>query len=567
MKQSTEHVNPTTAMTTAANHTSNALLDRRPEARTFSVQDLLEVVASGRLRIPSFQRGLKWDRMDARLLLESLFRGYPVGTLLLWEAAAPAGEVRFGSLTLPAPQMPNALWVVDGQQRIVSLARTLLAADPDSDDFALYVDLDAADFVAPPAIGKRRADPSRWLPMTVVLDAEKLMQWLLDHAAAPGSRQRRDTAIQLGRRLREYEIPAYIVRSDDQAILRDIFNRINSAGKSLDDSDVFDALNGSRLQSRPATITQISSELEKLDFGRIEERILHRLLRVLLGLPVVESARSDPPRLTDKEAEQAYRLTAATASQIIQFLKSDAGIPHYDLLPYKQAFVTLGRFFQLHPQPSPRSRELLARWIWRGALNGAHQGDTVSTRKVLARILPESEERSVNGMLEMVSGKPSAIPDVADRFNFRFAASKLLALALFSLEPRDLITGDRLAAGQLMSQVQSGHDSSPLLQIFPVRAGKAEEALQSAANRLIQPPHQRGVRRLLVGIDDSRLLLSHGISAAVRRALDDGDSAAFLKLRAEWMRPLVELFFARHARWDEPDRPRIASLIVDDEEG
>lgn len=567
MKQSTPPVNPTTAMTTAARHTTAALLDRRPEARTFSVQDLLEVVASGRLRIPSFQRGLKWNRMDARLLLESLFRGYPVGTLLLWEAAAPAGEVRFGSLTLPAPQMPNALWVVDGQQRIVSLARTLLAADPDSDDFALYVDLDAADFVAPPAIGKRRADPSRWLPMSVVLDAEKLMQWLLDHAAAPGSRQRRDTAIQLGRRLREYEIPAYIVRSDDQAILRDIFNRINSAGRSLDDSDVFDALNGSRFESRPATIPQISSELEKLDFGRIEERILHRLLRVLLGLPVVESARSDPPRLTDTEAEEAYRRTAATASQIIQFLKSDAGIPHYDLLPYKQAFVTLGRFFQLHPQPSPRSRELLARWIWRGALNGAHQGDTVSTRKVLARILPESEERSVHGMLEMVSGKPSAIPDVADRCNFRFAASKLLALALFSLEPRDLITGNRLAAGQLMSQVQSGHDSSPLLQIFPVRAGKVEEALQSAANRLIQPPHQRGVRRLLAGIDDSRLLLSHGISAAARQALDDGDSAAFLKLRAEWLRPRVELFFARHARWDEPDRPRIASLIVNDEEG
>ena len=90
MKQSTPPVNPTTAMTTAARHTTAALLDRRPEARTFSVQDLLEVVASGRLRIPSFQRGLKWDRMDARLLLESLFRGYPVGTLLLWEAAAPA---------------------------------------------------------------------------------------------------------------------------------------------------------------------------------------------------------------------------------------------------------------------------------------------------------------------------------------------------------------------------------------------------------------------------------------------------------------------------------------------
>jgi hypothetical protein len=97
--------------------------------------------------------------VNAKLLLESLYRGYPVGTLLLWETAAPAGEGRIGSLTLPAPQMENALWVVDGQQRIVSLARILLAADPDADGFALYFDLDTADFVIPPVTGKRRDRP------------------------------------------------------------------------------------------------------------------------------------------------------------------------------------------------------------------------------------------------------------------------------------------------------------------------------------------------------------------------------------------------------------------------
>ncbi|MEF8749637.1 MAG: DUF262 domain-containing protein [Candidatus Accumulibacter propinquus] len=562
-------------MTTAATHTASTLLDSRPEARTFSVQDLLDGVARGRVRIPSFPRGLKWDRMHAKLLLESLYRGYPVGTLLLWETAAPAGEGRIGSLTLPAPRMENALWVVDGQQRIVSLARILLAADPDADGFALYFDLDTADFVIPSVTGKRRTDPSRWMPMTVVLDSEKLMQWLFDHAADPGSRQRRDTAIQLGRRIREYEIPAYIVRSDDQAILRDIFNRINSAGKSLDDADVFDALNGARFQGRPSTISEISSELENLEFGRIEESILHRLLRVLLGLPVVEGARSEPPRLADTEAEEAYRRTAATASQIILFLKNDAGIPHYDLLPCKQAFVTLGRFFQFHPHPTPRSRELLSRWIWRGALKGAHQGNTVSTRKVLARkvlahILPDSEERSVDGLLEMVKDRPVVIPDVADRFNFRCAASKLLALALLSFEPRNLLTGDRLAAGQLMRRVPSVHDSSPLPQIFSVRPGESDEYegyLQSAANRIFHPPHQGGIRRLLTGITDPGLLLSHGISTVAQQRLVAGDSAAFLKLRAEWMRPRVQSFFDRHVRWDESDRPSIASLIIDDEAG
>jgi hypothetical protein len=70
---------------------------------------------------------------------------------------------------------------------------------------------------------------------------------------------------------------------------------------------------------------------------------------------------------------------------------------------------------------------------------------------------------------------------------------------------------------------------------------------------------------LLTGITDSRLLLSHGISEEARQSLDDGDRVAFLKLRAEWMRPRVLTFFNRHVRWDEPDRPSIASLIVNDE--
>ena len=102
----------------------------------------------------------------------------------------------------------------------------------------------------------------------------------------------------------------------------------------------------------------------------------------------------------------------------------------------------------------------------------------------------------MDGLLEMVKDRPVVIPDVADRFNFRCAASKLLALALLSFEPRNLLTGDRLAAGQLMRRVPSVHDSSPLPQIFSVRPGESDEHegyLQSAANRIFHPPHQGGI--------------------------------------------------------------------------
>ena len=361
-------------------------LARRPEARAFKIEDLLAEVRSGRVRVPSFQRPLKWEREDARKLIDSLYRGYPVGTLLFWETKAEPGEMRFGSLTVSAGGRSDALWVVDGQQRIVSLARILLAPEPDTDAFALYFDLDEGEFVAPPPPTKRSEAPARWLPMTVVLDSENLMQWA--YVKAPDDKERRDRAFQLGKRVREYEIPACLVRTDNEDTLREIFSRINSSGKPLQASQVFDALHGARSQTRPATIPQIVAELTQFDFGHIEEKILYRLLRILQGADVSEWGR--PLRLAnDKLAEAAYRETAQATALAIQFLKRDAGIPHYELLPYKQPLAILGKFFHQYPNPQPRSRDLLARWLWRGVLNGTHLGDNVSTRAALKCIRPE----------------------------------------------------------------------------------------------------------------------------------------------------------------------------------
>lgn len=66
------------------------LLERRPEARTVRVEDLLAEVGRGRIRVPEFQRLFRWERDNARELLDSIYRGYPIGTLLLWETSADA---------------------------------------------------------------------------------------------------------------------------------------------------------------------------------------------------------------------------------------------------------------------------------------------------------------------------------------------------------------------------------------------------------------------------------------------------------------------------------------------
>lgn len=537
-------------------------LERRPEARAFKVEDLLAELRLGRIRIPNFQRGLRWGREDAAKLIDSLYRGFPVGTLLFWETEADPQEILFGSVMVSAGRRTDALWVVDGQQRIVSLARVLLAPEPDRDDFALYFDLDELKFVPPPSPAKRSEDPSRWLPMTAVLDSEKLMQWVFEQASA--SRQRRERAFLLGKRVREYEIPAYLVRSASEAILREVFGRINSSGKQLKVDEVFDALHGGRSTSRPATIREIVTELEDFGFGHIEEKILYRLLRVLHGADVTEGQGDGPLRLSDEEAVQAYRRTAEVAALVIQFLKHDVGIPHYELLPYKQPIVTLGKFFHHHPTPGPRSRSLLVRWVWRGALNGAHRGDTVSTRKSLDRIVLDSEEASVQRMLEMVSDPPTLWPDVADPFNFRFAASKLQALALLEFGPRDLETGAPLELGSFLDA--PGEELPLPAVITNLAKGNSPTLLRSVANRLAHPS-RGGMRRLLLNVNDDAVLASHGITEPAMAALRKGDTARFLALRAEHLGPRFLRFFESRARWNEADRPSLAALLVSDEEG
>lgn len=541
-------------MNTKVDSRTPETLERRPEARAFKIEDLLAEVRLGRVRIPPFQRRLRWTREDARKLIDSLYRGYPVGTLLFWETAAEPGEIHFGSVAVSAGARTDALWVVDGQQRIVSLVRMLLAPTPDTDEFAFYFDLDNGFFVSPPPPTKHREDPTRWLPLTVTLDSEHLLQWLLTEA--PASKERRDKAIQLGKRIREYDIPAYIVRSASETTLREIFGRINSSGKRLEASEVFDALHGARSKSRPATIPEIVSELEALDFGRIEEKIIYRLLRVLQGKDVAEKGEDGLLRLSDETAEFAYRHTAETAALVIQFLKHDVGIPNYELLPYKQPLVTLGKFFHHHPTPRSRSRDLLVRWVWRGALNGAHRGDTVSARNALDRIVSDREDKSVQQMLEMVSEHPSAQPDVTDPFNFRFAASKLLALALMDLSPRDLETGASFNA-----PVQE----MAFPQIVASIAGGRTALIRSTANRLAHP-QRPGIRKLVLDATDPSILASHGITAEAIQALRDGNATTFLALRAEYLQAHFQRFFKRHARWDEPDRPSLSSLYVSDEE-
>ncbi|RSN75113.1 MAG: hypothetical protein DSO07_07360 [Thermoproteota archaeon] len=85
-----------------------------PEPNIIKIYRLVEEVVSGELDIPEFQREFVWTKDQVKDLLDSLIKGYPIGSLLIWDLS----DYKSGKHTFDEKRKD---WIVDGQQRIVSL--------------------------------------------------------------------------------------------------------------------------------------------------------------------------------------------------------------------------------------------------------------------------------------------------------------------------------------------------------------------------------------------------------------------------------------------------------------
>ncbi|XKH52087.1 DUF262 domain-containing protein [Citricoccus nitrophenolicus] len=84
----------------------------------WTVQDLVAGVSSGRVRLPDIQRPFVWGNAKIRDLVDSMYRGFPVGQLMFWENAAAEHTKAIG---IDTKSQSSSMQVVDGQQRLTSL--------------------------------------------------------------------------------------------------------------------------------------------------------------------------------------------------------------------------------------------------------------------------------------------------------------------------------------------------------------------------------------------------------------------------------------------------------------
>lgn len=537
-------------------------LNRAPTAITIDVEDLADRAWGGAIRVPHFQRDFRWGFEDVRRLFDSIVKGYPIGSLLLWQRFAPEAKLRLGALTIDAPAAERAYWVVDGQQRLTSLANALSQSGGSDPRFALAYDLRKDEFVRPPS-----AHEPHVIPLPVLFDLQALLRWF---AANPGIADSLEKATRITKTLRQYEVPAYLVESDDPAILQDIFDRMNNFGKRLTRAEIFTALNaGAEDDEAKATLDAIAASIDlDLGFGTVDDDTVLAAVLARRNPQVKRDIRREFEAPGDEGLAAAYAATESAIRLAIEFLQGVAGVPHYSFLAYKYLLVVLTRFFAHHPQIDSRNTRLLRRWYWQAAVVGPEQfkGGTPNAARILCGKISESDaSASIQRLLAAVQSPGPRRPDI-QRFSSKDASSKMLLCALWARTPRDPITGDPYTLGDISRVLDGSSTAQPAIQTVVPRSNVPLEYRGWAANRVLMASEAFDSSELdqilsaqSLYLDEeswSNMLASHIISDKSSGLLGEAKFGEFLKERQTDLESYLGRFLAEVCEWEfEPTAP------------
>lgn len=209
------------------------------------ISSILDYIDNGHMALPEFQRGYVWGREQVRGLFQSLYRGHPVGSLLVWATDASSATHR-GDGKL-APGVVKLL--LDGQQRITSLYGVIRGKPPrffDGNAKAftdLRFNLATEDFAFFQPI--KMGDDPLWIDVTKVMQKGNagIGDFLTSLSQNPENLPRIGEYVGrlnqlLGIRDKAFHIEEVTGADKTLDVVVDIFNRVNSGGTKLSKGDL-----------------------------------------------------------------------------------------------------------------------------------------------------------------------------------------------------------------------------------------------------------------------------------------------------------------------------------------
>jgi hypothetical protein len=298
-----------------------------------SIRQLVDRIDRGELKLPEIQRSYVWKPTQVANLVDSLYRGYPSGSMLLWRPSEEVQERLARIERTGTGPIALAQYLLDGQQRLTSLHR-VFHRHPRAN---VVFNVDTQRFQIQSAATAK--DP-RWVSVVDVVTAEKLS--VIRRAVCESQPDLDEDMVEerLGRlrTLGDYEYYLEILTDLPYRAVADIFVRVNSKGRALKTVDL--------------TLAVLSAEWPGV-VGKIDEQAKHWAER---GWPKIDAGflvralaatATDAATLGRLPLTPADELTAGWNRVIhgieflVHLLGENASIKTSNLIPSMNALVPL----------------------------------------------------------------------------------------------------------------------------------------------------------------------------------------------------------------------------------
>ena len=373
---------------------------------------LVDDIKRGEIALPDIQRPFVWPASKVRDLLDSMYKGFPVGYLLFWETGADAGARQIGT---DAKDKPARLLIVDGQQRLTSLYAVMAGASIVRADYSegririAFRPVDATFAVSDAAIERDPefiTDISKvWLPgerKNVVRTFLKRLEGKRELTEV--EKDDLEEAIDRVHDLTHYPFKAVELGSTvDEEQVAEVFVRINSEGVTLNQADFILTLmsvfweKGRRELEEFAKGCKTPTKSIASPFNWFIEPSPAQMLRVTVGFAFrravlkhvytllrgkdVETGRADPEKrdaqFTILEKAQDRVLDLTNWHEFLQCIeragyRGSKMISSDNTLLFTYVFWLIGRVD--YGVPIDRLREVIARWFFMAQMTGRYSG-------------------------------------------------------------------------------------------------------------------------------------------------------------------------------------------------
>jgi hypothetical protein len=514
------------------------------------IEQLLDDISLGKIRIPNFQRPFVWKPSDMLELFDSIYKGYPIGSLLFWESTEQLmTRPEVGPMQVPDRETRPLAYILDGQQRLATLFGTLrlpkeAAKGPKQDEWCWWIWFDLKEQVFLHIPRMESSAPEAWLiPLRSILktvdfleEARRIQAECPDEA--PGFIEE---AERLAQKLKNYKLAITTIQGGrlDQAV--QIFSRLNSLGQRVTPDQMVSALTYREDGETQPLANHIDDILERLSdyhFGNIRRMTVFRAILAAAGKDVhrseweeiARSLGSDLPGAAEKAKDALWGAT--------RFLYEELGVPGDRLLPYNNQLLLLSEFFCHCPEPSSQQNETLKKWFWLSSLS-SWLASVNPTQLNLA--LKDMREFATNARQELpLQSFEALVRPFPNSYDLRSARVRALLIFMLTLKPLNPDDGAPVENEQILHEL----DQRGLPEMFyrpPQRA-----LASSPANRLLVGRNaKRSVRERLRSFPEERrshVLQSHGISLEAYQALRQNKAQDFIEDRANTLAQLEGSF-------------------------